>query len=107
MLVLLDENLPHGLRVLIPGHYVRTVEYQGWKSLSNGALLKAAEDVGFNVIVTADQGIRHQQNLTARKISIDVLSTNEREIVVAHSARIVAAINAVKVGGFVAVDIGN
>jgi hypothetical protein len=47
VLVLPDENLPHRLRLLIPGHDVRTVDYQGWKSLSNGALLKAAEGAHF------------------------------------------------------------
>jgi hypothetical protein len=30
VLVLLDENLPHRLRLLIPGHDVRTVDFQGW-----------------------------------------------------------------------------
>lgn len=106
MLVLLDENLPHGLRLLIFGHDVRTVDYQGWKSLSNGELLKAAEDTGFDVLVTADQGISYQQNLTRRKIAIVVLSTPEREIVVAQAAQITAAINAAQPGGFVFLDIG-
>ena len=106
MLVLLDENLPHRLRGLIPGHDVRTVDYQGWKSLSNGELLKAAEDAGFNVMVTADKGIRYQQNLAERKIAIVVLSTPELDSVVAHAAEIVSAIDAAAPGGFVTVDIG-
>jgi hypothetical protein len=76
MLVLLDENLPHRLRHLITGHDVRTVAYQGWKALTNGALLKAAEDSGFDVMVTADQGIRYQQNMQGRKIAIVILSSN-------------------------------
>jgi predicted nuclease of predicted toxin-antitoxin system len=106
MLVLLDENLPHRLRSLIPGHEVRTVDHQGWKSLSNRELLKAAEAAGFNVMVTADKGIRHQQNLTGRKIAIVVLSTPERDSVVAHAAEIVSAVNAATPGGLVTVDIG-
>ncbi len=75
MLVLLDENLPHGLRLLIPEHDARTVAYQGWKSLSNGDLISAAEDAVFDVMITADQGIPHQQNLTKRRIAIVVLSS--------------------------------
>ena len=106
ILVLLDENLPHRLRLLIPGHDVRTVDYQGWKSLSNGALLQAAEDSGFNVMVTADQGMNYQQNLTGNNIALVVLSTPRREIVVARAAQIVAAINAATPGSFTAVDIG-
>jgi hypothetical protein len=106
MRVLLDENLPHRLRLLIPGHDVRTVGYEGWNSLSNGALLTAGEAAGFDVLVTADQGIRYQQNLMGRKIVIVILSTNERNLVVAHAARIVAALDAIKPGSFVTVDIG-
>lgn len=89
-----------------PGHDVRTVDYQGWKSLSNGELLKAAEDAGFHVMVTADNGIRYQQNFAERKFAIVVLSTPERDNVVAHAAEIVSAIDAAAPGGFVTVDIG-
>ncbi|MDQ2898288.1 MAG: hypothetical protein M3Y27_17790 [Acidobacteriota bacterium] len=107
MLVLLDENLPHILRLLIPGHDVRTVAYQGWKALSNGALLTAAEDAGFNVMVTGDKNLTYQQNMQGRKLALVVLSSNEREIVVAQVAQIIAAVNAVTVGSFVLVDIGS
>ena len=73
---------------------MRTVDYQGWKSLINGALLQAAEDSGFNVMVTADQGMHYQQNLKGKHIAIVVLSTPRREI------------NAATPGSFAAVDIG-
>lgn len=107
MLVLLDENLPHILRLLIPGHDVRTVAYQGWKALSNGALLTAAEDADFNVMVTGDKNVTYQQNMQDRKLALVVLSSNEREIVVAQVAQIIAAVNGVTVGSFVLVDIGS
>ncbi|MBV9039071.1 MAG: hypothetical protein JO182_31595 [Acidobacteriaceae bacterium] len=45
-------------------------------------LLKAAEDTGFQVFVTADQGILYQQNMQGRSIALVVLSTNERSILV-------------------------
>jgi hypothetical protein len=106
VLVLLDENIPHRLRVLIPGHDVRTVDFQGWKALSNGALLKAAEQAGFEVLVTADQGLQYQQNLQGRKIAIVVLSTNERELVIRYVDRIVNGINAAQPGSFLNVDCG-
>jgi putative NIF3 family GTP cyclohydrolase 1 type 2 len=106
MLILLDENLPHKLRLLIPGHDVRTVAYQGWKALSNGALLTAAEDASFDVIVTADQSLSYQQNMKGRKLALVVLSSNEREVVMVQAAQIVAAINAATIGSFIFVDIG-
>jgi len=43
--------------------------------LKNGELLTAAETAGFEVLVTADANLRYQQNLSARRIAIVVLST--------------------------------
>jgi hypothetical protein len=39
----------------------------------NGELLAAAERLGFNVLVTIDQGLAYQQNLAIRTIAILVL----------------------------------
>lgn len=82
MRILLDENLPHRLRLLITGHDVRTAAYQGWAGLSNGALLKAAEDTGFDAILTADQGIRYQQNRLNSHVALIVLSDNDESSIV-------------------------
>jgi hypothetical protein len=40
----------------------------GWEQFTNGALLKEAEEQGFNLFLTTDNNIRYQQNLTNRKI---------------------------------------
>jgi hypothetical protein len=53
-LVLLDENLPQKLRLFLTGHEVVSVAYQGWAGISNGALIAAAEEAGFDAIITAD-----------------------------------------------------
>lgn len=56
MKILLDENVPQKLRLLIEGdHTVVTVWFQGWSGLTNGALLKASEEAGFELFITADQ----------------------------------------------------
>ena len=55
MKVLLDENLDHALRKLLGPHEVVTVTYMGWTSLQNGALLRAAEESGMDVLLTGDQ----------------------------------------------------
>src|SRR5882724_4289725 len=107
MLVLLDENLPYRLRLLILRHEVRTVAYQGWQALSNGELLSVAEEAGFAVMLTADQNIQYQQNIRGRKIAIIILSNNELERIAAHLAQILTAIDEVKPGEFVTVDIGS
>ena len=58
--VLLDENLPQKLRLMLSGHQVVTTAYRGWAGKSNGALIAAAEEAGFEVLVTADQGLSYQ-----------------------------------------------
>jgi hypothetical protein len=41
-------------------HEVRTAAEQGWARPVTGDLLKAAEDHGFGVMVTADQNLEYQ-----------------------------------------------
>ena len=48
----------------------------GWQSLNNGELLDRAEAHGYDLLLTADQSIRHQQNLQRRNIAIAVLLSN-------------------------------
>jgi predicted nuclease of predicted toxin-antitoxin system len=73
MRVLLDECLDERLRHLFPGHDCETARYAGLAGRKNGALLSSAEAAGFDVIVTVDQSISHQQNLNSRKIGIVIL----------------------------------
>ncbi len=75
MRVLLDENLPHALKRLLPGHNVSTVQEQGWAGMQNGELLAAAEPL-FDVLLTADKNLRYQQNFAGRRIAIVELHTN-------------------------------
>jgi predicted nuclease of predicted toxin-antitoxin system len=64
MRLLLDECTPHRLRHDFTGHMVATVDEAGFKGLKNGQLLAAA--VGnFDVLVTVDQNLPHQQNLAS------------------------------------------
>ena len=65
MRVLVDECLPRQLRHWLladrPGWAVMTVQDSGWASMWNGALLREA-DGAFDVPVTADKNMHHQQN---------------------------------------------
>ncbi|HEY1261755.1 MAG TPA: DUF5615 family PIN-like protein [Stellaceae bacterium] len=76
MRVLLDENVPRGVRRILTGHDVRTAAEMGWRTYANGQLLAAAEKAGFEVMVTCDQNFVFQQNLAGRTIALVVLSTN-------------------------------
>lgn len=73
MRILLDEQLPRQLARYLIGHYVRTVRQESWAGLKNGELLNKAEAAGFSVLVTGDQSLEYQQNLTKREIGIVVL----------------------------------
>jgi hypothetical protein len=73
--------------------------------LKNGALLDAAEKTGFGLFITADQGLRYQQNLTGRTIALVVLSTNNWSFIKAHVTDIMAAINAAMPGSYAQVEI--
>lgn len=106
MKILLDENVPQKLRLLVEGsHTVATAWFQGWSGLKNGALLDAAEEAGFELFITADQGLSFQQNLTGRKIALVVLSTNNWTFLRAHVGKIVAAVNAATPGSHAKVEV--
>ncbi len=105
MRIILDESVPQKLRLLIEGHTVVTAWYQGWSGLQNGALLDAAEQVGFELFITADQELRYQQNLAGRKLALMVLSTNNWDFIKAAIAKITAVIDAVTPGSYAEVEI--
>jgi predicted nuclease of predicted toxin-antitoxin system len=70
MRVLLDENLPRRLLGLLGEDLVAvTVARRGWKGKKNGELLAAAEEE-FDVLLTMDRGIEHQQNLSRFDLAI-------------------------------------
>ena len=58
-----------------PATMLETCRELGWERLANGELLDRAEDSGFEVMITTDQGIRYQQNMSGRRISVVVLMT--------------------------------
>ncbi|HXP84930.1 MAG TPA: hypothetical protein VN841_09430 [Bryobacteraceae bacterium] len=73
MRLLLDECIDVGLRHLFAGHECQSARYAGLAGLKNGALLSAAEAAGFEAIVTVDQSIPDQQDLSVRRISLLIL----------------------------------
>jgi hypothetical protein len=105
MLVLFDHGTPRGIARVLQGHTVKEARAQGWDTLSNGDLLKAAEDAGFDVLLTTDKNLQYQQNLQGRKLAIVVLSTSRWSLVRAGMEEIVAAVDEAKPGTYTLVDI--
>ncbi|MDB5296923.1 MAG: uncharacterized protein JWO31_2906 [Phycisphaerales bacterium] len=73
MKVLLDECVVQDYRHDVVGHDVYTAGYLGWAGVKNGKLLAAAAAAGFDVLVTTDRGIEHQQNLATLPLSVVLL----------------------------------
>lgn len=72
MNILLDENLDWRLRRDLPGHTVESVPLIGWAGLKNGASLAEAEK-RFDVLVSMDSNMVHQQNLARFRIAVIAL----------------------------------
>lgn len=72
MKILLDECIPVRLKKHLSGFEVCTVTEMGWTSLKDGKLVKVAIESGFNIMITVDKNLQHQQNLKECDISIVV-----------------------------------
>jgi hypothetical protein len=59
-----------------------------------------AEASGFEVMVTSDQNIRHQQNLAGRRLALVVLGSNIWPVVRDHGAAIGAKVGAATPGSY-------
>jgi predicted nuclease of predicted toxin-antitoxin system len=105
MRILFDQGTPVPIRDSIHGHTVKTAWDQGWDTLSNGELLKAAENADFDVLVTTDQNLARQQNLTGHKIAVVVLTKANWRLIKPVVPQIVAAILAAQPGTFTVVPI--
>ncbi len=73
MKLLLDECVPRRLKHDFFGHDVLTIDEAGFKGLKNGKLIDAANQI-FEVLVTVDKNIEHQQNKDKLPIAIIILS---------------------------------
>jgi predicted nuclease of predicted toxin-antitoxin system len=104
MKILFDHGTPAPLRRALAGHLVSTAFEMGWSNLSNGELLNAAESI-FDVLVTTDQNLRHQQNLTGRRLAIVILPTTNWPRIRLRLDRVIDAINASRPGAFVVCDL--
>jgi hypothetical protein len=77
MHILFDNGTPRGLARFLTGHTVEEARALGWEELKNGELIEAAEQAGFQLMVTTDKSIRYQQNLTNRKLALVVLKNSQ------------------------------
>jgi len=98
MRVLFDQGTPVGMRQSLLDHTVRTANEQGWSTLLNGQLLRAAQEARFDVLVTTDTNLPFQQNLEGRVIAVVILSKNRWNLIRRMLPQIAAAVAAAKPG---------
>ena len=100
MRILFDQGTPRPLRRHLTGHSVDTTFRLGWSRLSNGDLLDRAVEQGYELLITTDRQIRHQQNLGGRKLAILVLSTTAWPDILLRVDDILTAVNEIGTGDF-------
>lgn len=96
----LRPGTPAPLRNALSGHDVATAYELGWAQLTNGRLLNEAES-SFDVLITTDQNLKYQQNLSERRLPILTLWTTSWPKLQRHLPEIAAAIEQLKPGDFV------
>jgi len=79
MKVLIDECLPRKLKFELDADVVQTVPEAGWAGKQNGELPRLAES-GFDVFLTNDRNLEHQQNLKSFDLALVVLVAGTNDI---------------------------
>jgi predicted nuclease of predicted toxin-antitoxin system len=72
MRILLDERIDRRLAAAIAGHEKVTLPEMGWANFKNGEWLTIAQEE-FDVFLTVDRNLPHQQNLPKYNIAVVVL----------------------------------
>jgi len=77
MKILLDENLPKKLKHYFQGYEIFTVRDMGWHGKTNGELIKLLIAGGFDLLITFDKNLQHQQNFEEFPITVLALSASD------------------------------
>jgi hypothetical protein len=102
MTIILDENVPNGVRRMLVPRSVTTIHEAGYDGMKNGELLSLLDGI-FDVLVTADKNLRYQQNLDERQIGIVELPTNRWPILRLLETEIIAAVDRCQASDYIVV----
>ncbi len=79
MRILLDECVNPRVKDGFSDHQVRTVKEMGWAGITNGKLMALAQNE-FDVFLTVDKNLQHQQNLAKLSMGIVVVGVPDNNI---------------------------
>ncbi|MFA4923218.1 MAG: hypothetical protein WC557_03390 [Ignavibacteriaceae bacterium] len=77
MKLLLDENLPKKLKNDFDEYSVYTVSDKFWNGKKNGEILQAMINDGFDVLLSFDKNLQHQQNFKKYPIAVFLLNAED------------------------------
>jgi predicted nuclease of predicted toxin-antitoxin system len=98
--ILFDQGTPVPLRRSLTGHGVATAYELDWLTVTNGELIRLAEQEGYELLITTDTNLRYQQNLIERSIAILVLTTTSWPRIRQVTGELQAAVAAIESGGY-------
>ena len=100
MRILFDQGTPVPLRRSLTGHVIATAYELGWSTVTNGELIRLAEQEDYELLITTDTNLRYQQNLSGRSIAILVLTTTSWPRIRQVTGELQAAVAAIESGGY-------
>jgi hypothetical protein len=97
--------MPAAFRHLLVGHEAHSVQWAGFSQKKNGELLRLAELAGYDVLLTVDQGIQHEQNFRRRNIALIIMraANNDISLLAPMADRVSAALARIQRGDVVVV----
>jgi hypothetical protein len=103
MKVLLDGCVPRKLKRHLSIHDCQTVPEVGYAGKKNGELLSLAEDSGFEVFLSLDQGIEFEQNLHGRKLGVVLIRAKSSRLqdLIVYLPGILSALEEIRPGGLI------
>jgi hypothetical protein len=101
MNILFDEGTPRPLRAHLPDHSVDLPIELGWAQISNGELLARAEASGYDLLISTDTNLRHQQNLSQYNIAVLVIRPTNWNTLQSAIPRIVETVNFIQPSDYV------
>jgi len=85
---------------------VFTIDEAGFKGLKNGKLIQSASEDGFEILVSVDKNIEHQQNKMSLPLAILVLSArnNRLESLLPLMEEALEILKAIKTGEIITIE---
>ncbi len=106
MRVVIDEGVPRQLVQALTERGIDAARFpRGWVSLSNGALIRACEAAGFDILVTNDKNIADQQSLHGRRLTVIALPHNRRRAILERADDVADTIRRAGPGAHIVIEL--